>query len=100
MPARSRGVLLSEIDHRKPADPTGPAGLEVVELHAARHYLVVATADIPNLSTAERGRVVLDQVDEYTARGVNSDDRLRGQVHELDHLGVRGLLECVGYVVR
>ena len=43
---------------------------------------------------------MLEQAHQHAAGGVDPDDGLRRQVHELEDLGVRGLLERVGDVVR
>ena len=100
MPAPSRGVLLGEIDHREPADPSCAARFDVIEVHSARDHLVIAVANVPVFAAAKRAGVMLEHRHQHAARRVDPDDRLRRQIHELDHLRVRGLLERIGHVVR
>src|SRR5689334_23012206 len=95
----SVAVLLSEVDHGKPADATGTTGFDMEEVHPAGDDLVIAVPDIPILCSATSRAVVLEQRHQYSAGGVDPDDAVRRQVHELDDLGVRGLLELVGDVV-
>src|SRR4051794_2170521 len=71
----------------------------MIEVHPAGHDLIVSVAHVPIFGTAQRLRVVFQQVNQYAAGGVDPDDAVSRQVHELDELGVRGLLELARDVV-
>src|SRR5512135_3570818 len=93
--------LLSEVDHGEPPDLLAAVGrLDVIEVHAAGHELIVPVAEVPHLFTAARRVVVRQQVHQDPAHAVDPDDRLTGQVDEPQHLGRRRELELVRHVVR
>src|SRR5882672_11347558 len=73
-------VLLSVVDHGEPAD-LGAAvrRLDVEEVHAAGHELVVPVPEVPHLLASARGVVMRQDVHQDPAGTVDPDDRLARQ---------------------